>query len=124
MARIGAKTLPHRPSSMPHHCWRLVRLSDHTRCTAARYRVDDHRALPDGRPVGLDQRISALDALRIYTVGSAHASGEAEFKGRLRPGHLADFVVLNTDILMAEPPTIAHTKVMSTWSVAASWPPE
>jgi len=83
------------------------------------------RALPDGRPVGLDQRISALDALRIYTVGSAHASGEAEFKGRLRPGHLADFVVLNTDILMAEPPTIAHTKVMSTWVGGQQvWPPE
>lgn len=73
------------------------------------------RALPDGRQIGPEQRITPREALEIYTVGSAHASGEAADKGRLRPGQLADFIALDTDILATEPTTIGRAQVLSTW---------
>ena len=73
------------------------------------------RTTAGGRVLGPDQAISALDALGVYTVGSAHATGEAHLKGRLTPGRLADFTVLDRDILTADPLTIAETAVLSTW---------
>ncbi|MEO3830267.1 amidohydrolase family protein [Actinomadura sp. B10D3] len=73
------------------------------------------RALPDGSVIGPEQRVTARQALEIYTVGSAYACGEAGLKGRIAPGQLADFVVLDTDILDADPDTIGRTHVLSTW---------
>lgn len=73
------------------------------------------RTALDGRVLGPDQRIGILDALRIYTVGSAHATGEAGIKGRLAPGQLADFVVLDEDITSIDPQDIGATGVRSTW---------
>ncbi|WP_028935077.1 amidohydrolase [Pseudonocardia spinosispora] len=73
------------------------------------------RALPDGRTIGPEQRVSVAEALQMYTVGSAHACGEDGRKGRLRPGQLADFVALDTDILAGDPSSIAGGGVLSTW---------
>ena len=42
-------------------------------------------------------RLSREEALRLYTVGSAGFSGEAEKKGRLLAGQLADLCVLSAD---------------------------
>lgn len=42
-------------------------------------------------------RLSREEALRLYTVGSAGFSGEADKKGRLLPGQLADLSVLSAD---------------------------
>ncbi|GAA1613672.1 amidohydrolase [Leucobacter chromiireducens] len=53
----------------------------------------------DGVAVGPSQRISVAEALSVYTVGSAAATGEAHLKGRITPGHLADFVVLDRNPL-------------------------
>lgn len=44
-----------------------------------------------------EQRLSRLEALRLYTVGSAWLSGEEELKGTLQPGRLADLAVLSAD---------------------------
>jgi predicted amidohydrolase YtcJ len=65
--------------------------------------------------LGPDERIDARQALAVYTVGSAHATGEAALKGRLVPGLLADFTVLDRDVLTVDPATIADTGVVSTW---------
>lgn len=73
------------------------------------------RTTLNGTVVGDKQRISAVDALSIYSVGSAHATGEAGLKGRLTPGQLADFVVLDKDITTVDPEALAETKVLSTW---------
>jgi len=69
----------------------------------------------DGALVGGSQRISVEEALRIYTVGSAEATGEAGLKGTLSPGMLADFVVLGDDPRTVEPATIGAVPVRSTW---------
>lgn len=69
----------------------------------------------DGRPVGPGQRIGVLDALKVYTSGSAHATGEEDVKGRLTPGHVADFVVLEQDPAEVDPSELAGVEVSSTW---------
>ena len=73
------------------------------------------RTTATGQVLGADERIDARQALAVYTVGSAHATGEATLKGRLVPGLLADFTVLDRDILTVDPATIAETTVRSTW---------
>lgn len=42
-------------------------------------------------------RLDRMEALRRYTVGSAWFSGEANKKGAVVPGHLADVAVLSAD---------------------------
>ncbi len=69
----------------------------------------------DGASVGPRQRVSVQEALRIYTIGSATATGEADLKGTLSPGMLADFVVLGDDPRGVDPSTIGSLEVRSTW---------
>jgi predicted amidohydrolase YtcJ len=77
----------------------------------------------DGVPVGLRQRISVEEGLRIYTSGSAEATGEAHVKGTLAPAMLADFVVLADDPRTVDPAAIGSIPVHSTWVGGAQvWP--
>lgn len=46
-----------------------------------------------------EQRLSRMEAIRLFTIGGAYASGELDVKGTLEPGKLADFVVLSHDIV-------------------------
>lgn len=73
------------------------------------------RRTADGEVLGADQRITPLEALGVYTTGSAHATGESHRKGRLAPGMLADFTVLGEDLLTVDPDGIADIPVRSTW---------
>mgnify|MGYP001025320062 FL=1 len=63
---------------------------------------------------GPSQKISAKDALRIYTLNGAYASFEESEKGSIEPGKLADFVVLEEDILDVDPFSIKDIKVLKT----------
>jgi predicted amidohydrolase YtcJ len=69
----------------------------------------------DGVEVAVEQRITAGEALSLYTTGAATATGEADIKGRLAPGYLADFVVLAEDPLTCEPERIAGIGVRATY---------
>ena len=69
----------------------------------------------DGAPLGLSQRITPQEALALYTVNAAYASGEDPIKGRLAPGFLADFVVLGDDPLTADPSTLGAVPVRATY---------
>lgn len=51
-----------------------------------------------------EQKISVVEAVRAYTADAAYAAFEEKEKGSLAPGKLADFVVLDRDVL-AVPPT-------------------
>ncbi|HEU5470924.1 MAG TPA: amidohydrolase [Actinophytocola sp.] len=73
------------------------------------------QGIDDGVRVGENQRISAAEALAIYTTGSAAASGDEHRKGRLAPGFLADFVVLDQDPLTIDPAGIASIGVRHTY---------
>ncbi|MDI2128449.1 amidohydrolase [Yinghuangia seranimata] len=73
------------------------------------------RATDSGEVLGPDLRVTPRQALEVYTVGSAHATGEGHLKGRLVPGMLADFTVLGEDLLATPPERIADIPVLSTW---------
>lgn len=70
--------------------------------------------IDDGVPVGPSQRVTPAEALRIFTLGSAEAEGTNHHKGRLVPGHLADFTVLGDNPLTADPYGIASIPVRAT----------
>lgn len=61
------------------------------------------------------ERISAADALRIYTAGSAAAVGREHELGQIAPGYLADFVVLDRDITACGPEEIQSAQVLVTY---------
>ena len=61
-----------------------------------------------------DQRITIDQAIAAYTQGSAFAEFEEKEKGKLVPGMLADFVVLDRDLTASSPEKILGTKVLRT----------
>lgn len=69
----------------------------------------------DGATVGTAQKVTPEEALSIFTLGSAEASGEESFKGRLAPGYLADFTVLGENPLTIDPHGIADIDVRATY---------
>jgi predicted amidohydrolase YtcJ len=60
------------------------------------------------------QKLNIEQAIAAYTTGAAFAEFAEKEKGRLEPGMLADFVVLDQDITAALPPKILATKVLRT----------
>lgn len=67
-----------------------------------------------GGVLGPDQKITLQEALRISTMGNARLTFEEQTKGSIEPGKLADFVVLDEDILKADPKRIEQMKVLMT----------
>jgi predicted amidohydrolase YtcJ len=71
----------------------------------------------DGTPNGgwhPVQRLTVAEAVWGYTLGAAHASGQAARQGSLTPGKLADLIVLDRDILSIPPKDIPDTEVWLT----------
>lgn len=73
------------------------------------------RRSSSGELLGPEQRVSAEEALRIYTLGSAYASFEEKLKGSIEPGKLADFVVLSGDPIGVPPEQISSLRVEATY---------
>ncbi len=61
-----------------------------------------------------EQRISLNEALYAYTQASAFAEFREFQKGRLEPGFLADFIVLDRDLTTATPRQILTAQVLRT----------
>jgi predicted amidohydrolase YtcJ len=60
------------------------------------------------------QKLNIEQAIAAYTTGAAFAEFAEKQKGKLEPGMLADFVVLDQDITAALPPKILAAKVLRT----------
>jgi predicted amidohydrolase YtcJ len=61
-----------------------------------------------------EQKLMIEQAIAAYTTGSAFAEFDEKQKGKLEPGMLADFVVLDRDITSVAPAKILDTKVLRT----------
>ncbi len=71
-----------------------------------------------GQPFGgwlPQERLNREQALAAFTIGAAHAAFAEEKVGSLTPGHRADFILVDTDPLLASPSDIRKTKVSETW---------
>lgn len=58
-----------------------------------------NRKSSSGNPIGDEQSIGVLDAIRAYTWNGAYASFEENIKGSIETGKLADLTILNESIL-------------------------
>jgi hypothetical protein len=73
------------------------------------------RQSEDGRKTYYpEQKLNIEQAIAAYTTGSAFAEFTEKDKGKLQPGMLADFIVLDRDITSVLPPKILDTKVLRT----------
>ena len=61
-----------------------------------------------------EQKVTIDQAIAAYTEGAAYAEFGEKTKGKLEPGYLADFVVLDRDITRVPPSEILETKVLRT----------
>ena len=72
------------------------------------------RMSEDGKKTYPGQKLTSEQAISAYTAGAAFAEFAEKQKGKLEPGMLADFIVLDRDISAVPPPKILDTKVLRT----------
>lgn len=63
----------------------------------------------------MENALSREQALRAMTIWAAKAAFEEDFKGSLEPGKVADFVVLEQDIMTADNSKLPNVKVQKTF---------
>jgi predicted amidohydrolase YtcJ len=59
-----------------------------------------NRKTKTGKPIGQSQKISVMEALKLYTINAAYHSFDEKLLGSIEEGKLADMVVLDEDILL------------------------
>ena len=77
----------------------------------------------DGEPEGgyrMDEALTREDALRGITIWAALAGFDDEKKGSLEPGKLADFVILDTDLIKGPESDILRARVIDTYVAGKS----
>jgi predicted amidohydrolase YtcJ len=80
------------------------------------YAAVTRRTLDGLHPQGWlpEQRVTVEEALRAYTTGAAYAGFDETRVGALRVGHLADFVMVDRDLLTVAPTDIPTVRVVLT----------
>ncbi|WP_431237922.1 amidohydrolase [Mycolicibacterium aichiense] len=73
-----------------------------------------NRISRSGETIGADQRVTALEALKAITINAARQYREADTKGSLEVGKLADLVVLDDNPLTVDPIKIKDITVVET----------
>jgi predicted amidohydrolase YtcJ len=68
-----------------------------------------------GQIIVPEERITILQALEMYTRNGAYVGFEEEQKGSLEPGKLADFVVIDRDVLSVSSEELKDVKVLKTF---------
>jgi predicted amidohydrolase YtcJ len=58
-----------------------------------------------------EQRLTAEEALRLYSLDAAYSSGEETVKGSIEEGKLADLTILSADPMVVTPEKMADITV-------------
>ena len=74
-----------------------------------------NRVTRAGVPLGPEERISTLEALKAVTAHAAYQYFEEDRKGTLAPGKLADLTVLSADPLAIPPSALRDLQVLATY---------
>ena len=73
-----------------------------------------NRKTKAGKSIGKSQKITVLEALKLYTINAAYHSFDENFLGSIELNKLADFTVLEEDILSVPPERIKDIPVFMT----------
>jgi predicted amidohydrolase YtcJ len=68
-----------------------------------------------GKPLHPSQSLSREEAIRLYTINNAYLTFEENVKGSLEVGKLADFIVIESDILQCDIDSIKDIQVSKTF---------
>ncbi|MEQ8329267.1 MAG: amidohydrolase [Longimicrobiales bacterium] len=80
----------------------------------ASYYATVSRMMNTGERFYPDQRMSRMEALKSYTINAAYAAFEEDIKGSVEVGKLADFTILDTNLLDAPEEAVARAGVVAT----------
>jgi predicted amidohydrolase YtcJ len=75
-----------------------------------------NRQTRSGKTLGHGQRIGTYAALRAMTIDAAYQSFDEDLKGSIRPGKLADLVVLDRNPLLTPRASLLDVQVQRTYS--------
>jgi predicted amidohydrolase YtcJ len=67
-----------------------------------------------GKPSGPEQRITVPEAIATYTSHGAWLDHMEDYKGSIEPDKVADFCIINDDILTIDPHKIVDLKILMT----------
>jgi predicted amidohydrolase YtcJ len=74
----------------------------------------DQSGYPEGGWM-MENALSREEALKAMTIWAARSCFEENERGSIEPGKMADFVVLDTDIMKVEALKVPKAKVVETW---------
>ena len=74
----------------------------------------DQTGFPEGGWMP-DQKLTREETLESFTLTPAYAAFEEKQKGSITPGKLADFLILEQDIMKIAPKDVLTTRVASTY---------
>ena len=74
-----------------------------------------NRKTKNGIILGEDEKIDVYDALKAVTINAAYSYFEEDKKGSIKPGKVADFVILSDNPLTVDKEKIKDIKILNTW---------
>ena len=75
----------------------------------------DVDAAAEGRPrTEAEERLTREQAVRLYTIDNAYLNHEEKEKGSLEVGKLADFIIIDRDVMTCPTKEVRDVKVLLT----------
>jgi predicted amidohydrolase YtcJ len=75
----------------------------------------ERRELNTGEVLAPEERLTVMQALQLYTRNGAYTGFEENKKGSLEPGKLADFIIIDRDVLTVPSGELKDVQVLATY---------
>ena len=75
----------------------------------------ERKEINTGQVIAPEERLSVLQALELFTRNPAYIAIEENKKGSLEAGKLADFIVIDRDVLAIPAEQLKDVRVLQTW---------